>query len=211
VIQSNNKDDSMTRITLSVLGVIALAFQLQAADGEWQSLFDGKSLDNWEARAKGDVKAVGGEIHILTKANLWLVHKEEFENFELEVEALMPADGYNSGIGFRCTGDKKPLGYQCEVANKKSGSIYAIGKGWVLPKDKNEWNAFYKVAGDCFKVNEWNKFRIRCEGNRIQMWINGHQTADVKDDKYNKGSVALQHHGKGDVHRFRNVRIKKLP
>jgi hypothetical protein len=183
---------------------------MNAADGEWQSLFDGKTLDNWEARATGDVKAVDGEIHILTTSNLWLVHKETFDNFELEVEALMPADGYNSGIGFRCTGDKKPKGYQCEVANKKSGSIYAIGKGWVLPADKNGWDAFYKAAGDCFKVNEWNTFRIRCEGKRIQIWVNGHQTADVTDDKYSKGSIALQHHGKGDVHRFRNVRIKKL-
>ena len=122
----------------------------------------------------------------------------------------MPGNGYNSGIGFRCTGAKKPLGYQCEIDDKKSGAIYAIGKGWVLPGPKEGWEGFFKSAGDCFKKGEWNKFRIRCEGDHIQIWVNGHKTADIKDSRFKKGQVALQHHGKGDVHFFRNVRVKEL-
>jgi hypothetical protein len=122
----------------------------------------------------------------------------------------MPESGYNSGIGFRCSGKGKPFGYQCEIDAQKSGAIYAIGKGWKHPAKKDGWKAFFEAAGDCFKNNEWNAFRIRCEGERIQIWVNGHQTADIKDKTFSSGAVALQHHGKGGIHRFRNVRIRKL-
>ncbi len=191
--------------------IMLLSFGLLAQEkSEWKSLFDGKTLNGWKAPGTDEVKVVDGEIHILTKKNLWLLQEDSYENFELEVEAKMPESGYNSGIGFRCVAKKKkPLGYQCEIDNKKSGAIYAIGKGWVLPL-KNKWDDFYKVAKDCYKIGEWNKFKIRVEGQHIQIWINGHLTADIKDEKYSKGSVALQHHGKGDVHRFKNIRIKKL-
>ena len=206
VVQSGDVDMAM------FVGFSTAAFLSKQASSDWKNLFDGKSLEGWDARSKGQtVQVKDGEIQLLSKkANLWLVHKEEFENFELEVEAKMPKSGYNSGIGFRCTGAKKPLGYQCEIDNAKSGSIYAIGKGWVLPPKKDAWEGFYKVAGDCYKAGEWNKFKIRCVGDHIQIWINGHKTADIKDSRFKKGQIALQHHGKGAMHYFRNVRIKEL-
>ena len=123
----------------------------------------------------------------------------------------MPEDAYNSGIGFRCTGDGKPKGYQCEVDRAKSGMIYAIGSGWVWPNGKEESAEFKQMAGDCFDNEKWNQFRIRCEGEQIQIWINGTQTADVQDNRFASGSVALQHHGKGGLHRFRNIKLRKLP
>ena len=183
-----------------------------SAESEWISLFDGKTTKGWSSAVEGDVKVVDGEIQILTTKNLWLVNDQEFEDFELEAEVKMPTDSYNSGIGFRINkaNGKKPMGYQCEVAEKKTGSVYAIGKGWVLPKSKNDWDSFYKVAGDCFKTADWNKIKVKCQGKRIQVWVNGHLTCDIEDDKYAKGGVALQHHGKGAVHRFKNIRIKKL-
>lgn len=179
---------------------------------ERESLFDGKTLQGWSARAEGDVKVVDGEIQILSKGkNLWLIHDKTYADFELTVEAMMPKDGYNSGIGFRCIGDKgKPKGYQCEIENAKSGMIYAIGSGWVWPKGAEQTKRFQQMSKNAFILGEWNSFRIRCEGNRIQIWVNDVKTADVKDERFASGSIALQHHGKGDVHRFRNIKIKEL-
>ena len=34
--------------------------------------------------------------------------------------------------------------------------------------------------------------------------------SDVVDEKFADGVVAIQHHGKGDVHRFRKIRVRKL-
>lgn len=183
---------------------------------DWISLFDGKTLNGWTARAKGDVQVKDGEIQILSQgANLWLVQEDTFDNFELTVEAKMPQDdAYNSGIGFRCSNGKgekgKPKGYQCEIDRAKSGMIYAIGSGWVWPKGSDESAKFKQMAGDCFQDGQWNKFRIRCEGDHLQIWINGTQTADVHDGRFASGSIALQHHGKGGLHRFRNVKIRRL-
>ena len=66
------------------------------------------------------------------------------------------------------------------------------------------------MVGEAFADNEWNAFRIRCQGDHIQIWINGVQTADVHDPRFRRGSVALQHHGKGGVHHFRNIRLRKF-
>lgn len=182
------------------------------SDSEWINLFDGKTLDGWSARAKGDVQAKDGEIQILSKgANLWLVDEDEFDDFELTVEAKMPDDAYNSGIGFRCTGEGKPKGYQCEVDRAKSGMIYAIGSGWVWPKGDEETRRFKEMSKDAFDNTKWNTFRIRCEGDHIQIWVNDIKTADVRDARFAKGNVALQHHGKGGLHRFRNIKLRKLP
>ncbi|MDX1564449.1 MAG: DUF1080 domain-containing protein [Phycisphaeraceae bacterium] len=200
-------------LAVATVCVAGAAVPTEETNAGWVRLFDGKTLTGWTPTAKNQtVKVTDGEIHLLSKkANLWLVHKKSYDHFELEVEAKMPLKGYNSGIGFRCTpGRKKPKGYQCEIDRKKTGQIYAIGKGWVWPKNKEEKARFEKMAGDCFKDGQWNRFRIRCVGKKIQIRVNGVLTADLEDGLFSSGVVALQHHGKGEVHRFRNIRIRPL-
>ena len=206
VVTSGEQDLAM------FIGFSANAFLSRVAKEEnWIALFDGKSLRGWSARAKGEVTVAEGEIRILSRgANLWLVHEAQFSDFELQVEARMPEDAYNSGIGFRCTGKGRPKGYQCEIDRGKSGMIYAIGSGWVWPKGAEQTKRFREMSRGAFDNAKWNQFRIRCQGDRIQIWVNGTQTADVRDSRFRQGSVALQHHGKGGVHRFRNVRLRPL-
>jgi len=185
-----------------------------ADNAPWTNLFDGKTLKGWKSQAKSkvDVKVVNGEIHLLSKGtNLWYSHERVFKNFELEADALMPDGAYNSGIAFRCqTGPKRFTGYQCEIDKAKSGMIYAIGKGWVWPKGKEQSAAFKKMAGVCFKIGQWNHFKIRCVGHHIQIWINGVKTADLQDELFSQGVIAIQHHGKGDVHKFKNIRVREI-
>ena len=181
----------------------------------WVDLFDGKTLDGWSSEVEGNVEVVDGEIRILSHSkNLWLTHQDEFSDFELKVEVLVPKSGYNSGIGFRCQAhqngksSKKLAGYQCEIENQKSGMIYAIGSGWVWPKSDEQRKKFEHSEANGFVAEEWNRFRIRCQGAHLQIWINDVQTTDVVDERFSQGVIALQHHGKGDVHRFRNIRLR---
>ncbi len=47
------------------------------------------------------------------------------------------------------------------------------------------------------KRDDWNDYRILCEGKRIQLWINGQQTVDYTepDDKIPlRGKIAVQIH-----------------
>lgn len=176
----------MRRSTALLLVLLVSAPTLaDEPDAGWVDLFDGKSLDGWRAEGKEGVSIEEGEIRLLSKGkNLWLPHERSWTDFELEVEALMPAEGYNSGIGFRCTSTGRFTGYQCEIENAKSGSIYAIGKGWIWPKGKEQTATFDGMAKNAFRVGEWNRFRIRCEGNRVRIWVNDTLTADVTDDTF---------------------------
>ena len=64
------------------------------------------------------------------------------------------------------------------------------------------------------RMNDWNSYRIRCEGPRIRIWINDVQTVDFTEADPQiplKGIIALQIHGNlvNEVH-YRNVRLREL-
>ena len=61
------------------------------------------------------------------------------------------------------------------------------------------------------KRTGWNKYRIVCEGDHIQIFVNGVKTTDVYDSLDARGPIGIQHHGeKGQTYKFRNLRIKEL-
>jgi len=185
---------------------------LPALAGDPVYLFDGTNLDDWTARAKGEITTTNKMISIETTANLWLTHKGEYTNFVLEVEAKIPeTKGANGGIAFRCKNPTgKPKGYQCEVDAAKPGGIYGIGTGgWLSPK-KEDAAAFGKKAAPLFKKGDWNAFKIRCEGKRFQTWMNGEALSDIEVDGHKSGYFAIQHHGKGPAYQYRNIKLTVL-
>lgn len=193
------------------LALLVPAGPAQSEAAEWIDLFDGQTLEGWTPNFEDQsIEVRDGVIEMLSvKKNLWLVHEGEFSDFELEGEVKAPLTNYNTGIAFRC--DEKPVGYQCEIFDRQTGALYAIKKGWIFPPSKDAFERFYAIAGDSYKPGFWNHYRIRCVGSHIQVWVNGHLTTDVRDTTYTRGRVAIQHHGKGAVHYFRNLRIKPLP
>lgn len=209
------------RLNMALALLLAtMAPLLQAADksSEWTPLFDSKTTQGWTPRAEVvSFEAKKGELHILSKKNVWITTDVKMGDFIVEAEVKLPkgADGsFNSGVAFRCIGETgKPKGYQCEIDARRStqsGGVYAIGLGgWLYPKadQKKAFNA--KIKG-VFKYDDWNKIRVRCEGPRIQTWINGKPIADVKDSKSLQGYFGIQHHGKGGTVKFRNLRAKRL-
>ncbi len=64
------------------------------------------------------------------------------------------------------------------------------------------------------KRDDWNDYTIRCEGRRIQLWINGHPTADYTESDEaidQRGLIALQIHGGGPSQAsHKDDRIKSL-
>lgn len=194
----------------------AHGFLDRVSKGKWQLLSSADAKSDWQNSENHGVAfdATDHEIRMLSKGkNLWIVHHEEFDDFELTAEAKMPVDEYNAGIGFRCDmrPHGRPIGYQCEVAEELSGMLFAIGSGgWVWPKGDQQRQQFFKNVGAAFRSSRWNHFRIRCEGSRIQIWVNGILATDVEDEKHRKGRIALQHHGKGGPHFYRKVYIRRL-
>ena len=201
-----------------------------ACAGEEIVLFNGKDFTGWTQRAgKHKFEIVDGAItgaSVLKESNGFMCTDRTFRDFEFTCEAML-LDG-NSGIQFRSACSDKPMtyeldgktikvapgrvhGYQMEMAGgvkNPSGSIYDEGRRgrWICLNS----NA---VAQTAFKVKEWNKMKIRCEGSHIQTWINDVPIADFNDATTREGFIALQVHGwKTEVlmSRWRNLKIKEL-
>lgn len=193
----------------------------KAAAEEFTPLFDGKTLEGWKNPYEwGEAKVVDGEIHLTGNKKFFLVTDKKYGDFVFEGEVLLPEGKANSGFMFRAhSGPNKVFGYQTEVdgdINRMwSGGLYDEGRrAWFIsPKkgDKESEKAFRERAGDTFKRNDWNTYRITCKGNSIKIEVNGVVTTDVEDDKDASGVIGIQHHGeKGQTYKFRNLRIREL-
>ncbi|MDF1811695.1 MAG: sulfatase-like hydrolase/transferase [Verrucomicrobiales bacterium] len=187
---------------------------------EWIDLFDGKTTAGWAPRTETTVfKVENGEIHLDSEKNCWVTSDREMANFEAEVEVLTPGDattsGFNSGFAFRCINETgKPKGYQVEIDGKipgMSGGVFGIGLGgWLYPKNEEKAH-FTEQIQEVIKKGEWNHYRVICQGPKITTFVNGKKIAEVESSASLKGFFAIQHHGKGGVVKFRNIRARELP
>lgn len=194
-----------------------------AGEGAWVALFNGKDLTGWKnPYSWGEAVVVDGEIHLSAGKNFFLVTERAYADFEFEGEVKLPEGKANSGFMFRCHVEKnKVFGYQAEVdgsARRWSGGLYDEGRrDWQWPPKKGDkveaGKAHFakpEVSG-ALKRNGWNKYRIVCKGDHLQIFVNGVQITDIRDTTDKAGPIGIQHHGeKGQVYRFRNLRIKEL-
>lgn len=202
--------------------------QATAELGAWVALFDGATLNGWFSPYEwGQAEARDGEIHLTTvKSKFFLATEKPYADFIFEAEVKMPEGKSNSGFMFRCHVKKNRVwGYQAEVdpsGRKWSGGLYDEGRRkWFISPNKDKAAneeakkesiaAFRERAGECFKRDDWNTYRIECRGDSIKIVVNGTLCTDVRDSEDAQGFIALQHHGeKGKIYRFRNIRIQEL-
>lgn len=187
---------------------------LQAENNKWTSLFDGKTTDGWSPRSKVEkFEAINGELQLLSKVNVWVLSDLEMKDFEVECEVKIPLDyeKFNSGLGFRLTGKNgKPKGYQFEIDRYKPGAVYGIGLGgWLYPKKEQEIE-YRNRSKNLFKPAEWNHARVLCKGSNIKTFLNQKIISNFKDNQSMSGCFGIQHHGKGGVVAFRNIRAREL-
>ena len=192
----------------------------KASDG-FIPLFDGKTLTGWtNPYTWGKAEVVNGEIHLTADKKFFLVTEKNYADFIFEADVLLPAGKANSGFMFRAHSEpNKVYGYQAEVdgdeTRKWSGGLYDEGRRmWFVSPIKGDAAseaAFRARAGDAFKRNDWNTYRITCIGKKIKIEINGVTTSDVEDATDATGVIAIQHHGEqGQTYKFRNLRIKEI-
>jgi len=200
-----------------------LTFSIQAQEGNWKNLFNGKDLSGWKAVAGNATFAVqDGVIEgsaVFGTGNTFLISEELYGDYILEVDLKISHTSSNSGIMTRGqfdpagqAGKGLVYGYQVEAdptARAWSGGIYdEARRGWFYPLDLNP------TAKSVFKLGEWNRYRIEAIGNTIKTWVNGQEVAYFVDDLDVRGFIGLQVHSiqnKEDEGRktyFRNVRIQ---
>jgi hypothetical protein len=195
------------------LVLISIAFLLNscASPSKKVSLFNGKDLSGWEIYGTEKWYVEDGLLVCESGPDMqygYLATEKFYKNFDLTVEFLQEANG-NSGVFFRSTIDgTKISGWQCEVAPQghDTGGIYeSYGRGWLKQIEDEKENIL--------KPGEWNKLRIRVEGDRVQTFLNGEPMVDFTDEKIGmaNGSIALQIHDGGGIKvKWRELLITEL-
>ena len=189
------------------------------AEAGFQSLFDGKSLDNWDGNPRfWSVRdgAITGQTtkENPTQGNTVLVYKGgDVSDFELRFEYRI--QGGNSGVQYRSKVlDPKTWrvgGYQgdFEAGKTFSGILYdeagvAGGRGIMANRGESvTYGADHKdkkveklpmtsaQLQEAIKPEDWNEYTIIAQGNHLIHKINGNTTAECVDqsDKALKNGV----------------------
>ncbi len=192
------------------------------------SLFSSDTLDDFQQRM--DEKAIFSlKDGVLTgsaenmRKNSFLCSKKEYSDFVIAFEVKFDHLEGNSGMMFRgLYNDEKGIvyGYQCEHDNTDrswtAGLFDEKRRGWIHPKKKTDLAKTFTEQGQrIFKKDDWNYIVIKCQGNKIDSWLNGEHRIDLTDTHPEhstaKGFFGFQvHNGKKCDVRWRNVLIKEL-
>jgi hypothetical protein len=189
-------------VVLSLLFAVAFAAASRSQDqknAKETKLFDGKTLDGWEGNEKlfriEEGAIVGGTLKERIPRNEFLATKKNYADFELRLKFKLKGQGANAGVQLRSEripNHHEMIGYQADLGDGWWGALYdesRRNKVLIGPKKED----MEKII----KRDDWNDYRIRCEGKRIRLWINGKQTVDYTepDDKIpQRGKIAVQIH-----------------
>jgi Domain of Unknown Function (DUF1080) len=200
-------------IALLLVGFAALSYSPQASsETGWVTLFDGKSLDNFNKIGDANWRVEDGAI-VADKGNGFLVTKNAYGDYQIRAEFWVEPDS-NSGIFIRCTDPEKVTAenaYEVNIWDMRPDPSYGTGAIVNLAKV----DPMPKAGG------KWNVYEITAKGSTFTVVLNGQKTVDgVQDAKLASGRIALQHglgvkddkgvaNDKGVV-KFRKVEIKPL-
>jgi len=176
----------------------------ESAQG-WKLLFDGRTLDGWQADPKAMWRVEDGTLAITVDANshgdLW--RSEKLTDFQLKVDFWTEKHNSNSGIYLHCTpAPASASGHTCYELNISDASD-AFPTGSIVNVQSTLPDFRADTAG------HWNTLDVTVEGNHFVVLLNGRKTVDVHDDKLSAGFIGLQGGGSGLL-RFRNLKLRTI-
>jgi hypothetical protein len=166
----------MTRLAALALSLAVPAALAQQKTGDWQSLFDGKSLQGWREAAfqgKGKVRIEDNAIMLGAGAPMTGVNWSGAfpkTNYEVRFEAArLQGNDFFASLTF-------PVGdaFLTLVTGGWGGDIVGISSidGWDA--SDNETRSYVT-----FENGKWYAFRLRVTPDRIMVWIDEKQIVNV--------------------------------
>ncbi len=213
----------LTAALLCIFAGIASADTPPPISKNAKPIFDGRSLDGWEAPPPmlwrvEDGCLTGGDGVKKIPYNDFLCTKASYANFILRLKIKLTGDpktGFiNSGIQIRTrrnSSGHEVCGYQCDYGEPEwYAAIYDEGRRNRLVA-KSDMKALRPVIN----LWGWNDYVIKADGARIQTWINGVQGVDFTEtdaDIASDGIIGIQAHGGGNtLVQVKDVSIEELP
>ncbi len=183
---------------------------------EFISLFDGKTFAGWEGNLEAfrieDGAIVGGSMTKPIARNDYLCSKKTYADFELRLKFKVLGEGANAGIQIRSErvpNSNEMIGYQADLGDSWWGCLYDERRHKLLAGPPAEQRSRIIRRGD------WNEYVIRCQGRRVQLSINGHQTVDYTEPDQSipqVGVIGLQIHvGRPSEAWYKDIELVKLP
>jgi putative membrane-bound dehydrogenase-like protein len=182
---------------------------LLAQPDNQELFFNGKDLAGWHGNEElwsvdaGEI--VGRSTGRGLEKNEFLFSDFSADDFELSFQVKLVDDVGNSGVQFRSQEAEhgEARGYQADIGPGWWGKLYEeLGRALLWDKSGEQH----------VRKGEWNDYKIRAEGSRIQTWINGNLCVDIDDPEgARRGRFAFQlHSGPATEVRFRNVNLQVL-
>jgi hypothetical protein len=199
--------------TFSLMPTIA---QADDAESDGKPLFDGKTFAGWE----GDLTKfrieegaiIAGNLSDALKHNYFLCTTERYDHFELRLKVKLVGKNANAGIQLRTEripDNTEVIGYQADMGQQYWGCLYDESRRRKILQQPDP-----ELIKKTLKEGQWNEYKIRCEGNRIQLWLNGVQTVDYVEEESGiaqTGVIALQiHSGPPAEASYKDIQIRSL-
>lgn len=185
----------------------------------WRSLFDGKTFAGWEGELdwfridQGTI--IAGSLQQAIPHNHFLCTTDQYGDFELQLEVKVVGKDANAGVQIRTAriaDSTEVSGYQADVG--------AVGDQlvWGSLYDESRRNRFLAQADQdqirrLVRPDDWNHYRIRCQGPRIELFVNGEKTLEYIEQEAaiaRRGVIALQiHSGPPAEAHYRKVQIRE--
>jgi hypothetical protein len=201
------------RLALNVfaLVVFSCAANLAADDGEWISLFDGKSLEGWEkiGSDKSHWEVAEGAIQGSGAASMLVNTTGPYKNFRYRAEVKIN-DGGNSGLYFRTT--RKPGftdGYEAQIDSTHSdpirtGSLYGMCHVYQQLVKPDTWFKYeIEVRDNVWRGRKNTRIKVTVDDNELYEFLDF-------DQQFKEGHFAFQQHDPGSKVSIRKVEVMPL-
>lgn len=200
----------------------AVMFCGQASAGT-TALFDGKSLDGWTFDvidpkvAPQDVWTVSEGLLVCKGRPPGVIRtgKSDYSNYELTVEwrwAPGTKPG-NSGVLVHASKPREmfvwPKSIEVQLGTGNAGDFWTIGEKLQVPNSTPQGRRWLKRQESVEKPpGEWNTMRVRCEGDKLSVWVNDTLMNEASGLSTTQGAICLQSEG-AEIH-FRKVELKPI-
>ena len=190
-------------------------------------LFNGNDLSNWdkvvfeEADVDEVFKVEDGIIKVSGVPNAYILTSDSYSNYKLHVEWRWSTVPSNSGVLLHVQETNLvewPLCIEAQLKNGNAGDIVMIGHGagvsagdstYIINPEERRFEVALKFEESSESpAGEWNTYEITCNGDNIELIVNGILQNNATKSTLSSGPIALQ--SEGTPIEFRNVYLISL-
>lgn len=207
----------------NLLSLLVLLTCLQGVSFSQVSLFDGKSLSGWymdvpdlqkDSSLRKPFIVRDGLLVSLGTPGGHLISDKSYEDYMLEFEYRFVGDPGNCGVLVHASTPRAlygmfPKSIEVQMMHSNAGDFWCIQENiqvedmeerrgprenWGVTEGK-ERRIINLTDGSEKPLGEWNQMKIKCEGDKITVWVNGDLVNDGFGATAQKGQIALQAEG----------------